>query len=54
MYKKFGYDVYRTVNKYYSSSNDTSAEDAYDMRKSLSRDPTGKTSKPTGKKIDPN
>ena len=41
MYEKFGYNVYRTVNKYYSSSNDSNAEDAYDMRKSLSRDTTG-------------
>jgi len=29
MYKKLGYDIYRTVNKYYSSSIDTSGEDAY-------------------------
>lgn len=51
MYQKFGYQVYRAVNKYYSSSNDSNAEDAYDMRKSLKRDTTGETSKPTGKKI---
>ena len=41
MYEKFGYKIYRTVNKYYSSAHDSSGEDAYDMRKSLSRDPTG-------------
>jgi N-terminal acetyltransferase B complex catalytic subunit len=41
MYEKFGYKVYRTVNKYYSSSNDSNSEDAYDMRKSLSRDTNG-------------
>jgi hypothetical protein len=29
MYRKLGYDIYRTVNKYYSSSLDTSGEDAY-------------------------
>jgi N-terminal acetyltransferase B complex catalytic subunit len=51
MYEKFGYQVYRAVNKYYSSSSDSNAEDAYDMRKSLKRDTTGETSKPTGKKI---
>lgn len=29
MYRKLGYDIYRTVNKYYSSSLDESGEDAY-------------------------
>lgn len=29
MYRKLGYDIYRTVNKYYSSSMDHSGEDAY-------------------------
>lgn len=29
MYKKLGYDVYRIVNKYYSSSNESTGEDAY-------------------------
>jgi N-terminal acetyltransferase B complex catalytic subunit len=29
MYRKLGYDIYRTVNKYYSSSIDHSGEDAY-------------------------
>ena len=29
MYRNFGYDIYRTVNKYYSSSVDNSGEDAY-------------------------
>ena len=60
MYRKLGYDIYRTVNKYYSSSLDHSGEDAYgkfwtytDMRKSLSRDPTKETSKPSGKRIEP-
>merc|ERR1712212_21746 len=37
MYKKFGYEVYRTVLDYYSSGQD-SEEDAYDIRKALSRD----------------
>jgi len=35
MYKKLGYVVYRTVLEYYSGDPD---EDAYDMRKALSRD----------------
>lgn len=35
MYKKLGYIVYRTVLEYYSGDPD---EDAYDMRKALSRD----------------
>ena len=29
MYKKLGYNIHRTVNKYYSSSSDESGEDAY-------------------------
>jgi len=35
MYKRLGYIVYRTVLDYYSGDPD---EDAYDMRKALSRD----------------
>lgn len=35
MYKKLGYVIYRTVLEYYSGDPD---EDAYDMRKALSRD----------------
>jgi len=37
MYKTFGYVIYRRVLDYYSGE-----EDAYDMRKSLSRDPDKK------------
>ncbi|CAG8546745.1 6581_t:CDS:2 [Ambispora leptoticha] len=37
MYKKFGYTVYRRVLGYYYSSGDNE-EDAFDMRKPLSRD----------------
>lgn len=51
MYRKLGYDIYQTVDKYYSADGDQPAEDAYDMRKSMKRDITGETSKPTGKKI---
>ena len=29
MYRKLGYNIYRTVNKYYSSSLDETGEDAY-------------------------
>lgn len=35
MYNNLGYSVYRTVLEYYSGEVD---EDAYDMRKALSRD----------------
>ena len=35
MYKNLGYSVYRTVLEYYSGEVD---EDAYDMRKALSKD----------------
>ncbi|KAF4071029.1 hypothetical protein AMELA_G00280220 [Ameiurus melas] len=38
MYKQLGYSVYRTVIEYYSASNGEPDEDAYDMRKVLSRD----------------
>ncbi|MGH0123280.1 UNVERIFIED_CONTAM: hypothetical protein FKN15_021020 [Acipenser sinensis] len=38
MYKQLGYSVYRTVMEYYSASNGEPDEDAYDMRKALSRD----------------
>ncbi|KAL1766293.1 N-alpha-acetyltransferase 20 [Sigmodon hispidus] len=38
MYKQLGYSVYRTVIEYYSASNGELDEDAYDMRKALSRD----------------
>ena len=46
MYHNFGYRVYRTVLGYYQSTtgagtskHKTTSEDAYDMRKSLPRDP---------------
>ena len=29
MYRKLGYEIYRTVNKYYSTSGEQDAEDAY-------------------------
>ncbi len=41
MYSKMGYTVYREVIGYYSGE-----ENAYDMRKPLSRDPEGKSAIP--------
>ncbi|KAL8973170.1 MAG: hypothetical protein Q9183_000133 [Haloplaca sp. 2 TL-2023] len=40
MYRKMGYSVYRRVLGYYSDNptGDADSEDAFDMRKSLSRD----------------
>lgn len=35
MYTQLGYIIYRTILEYYSGDPD---EDAYDMRKALSRD----------------
>lgn len=35
MYEKFGYSIYRRVLDYYAGLN---PEDAYDMRKALTRD----------------
>lgn len=35
MYRKFGYSVFRRVTGYYTGTDE---EDAYDMRKPLSRD----------------
>ena len=44
MYKKMGYVVYRTVLGYYSAGKNDPAEDAYDMRKPLSKDKERKKS----------
>ena len=41
MYKKLGYSIYRQVIGYYSGE-----EDAFDMRKALSRDADGKSCVP--------
>lgn len=43
MYKALGYTIYRTVLNYYSGHGEDNDEDAYDMRKALSRDPGGKS-----------
>jgi N-terminal acetyltransferase B complex catalytic subunit len=53
MYKKFGYVIYQTINKYYSSDGIQPAEDAYDMRKSLKRDVKKECAVETGKTIEP-
>ena len=41
MYEKLGHSIYRQVIGYYSGE-----EDAFDMRKALSRDPEGKSCVP--------
>lgn len=43
MYKALGYVVYRTIQDYYTGPPD---EDAYDMRKALSRDVEKRSEKP--------
>jgi len=48
MYKKFGYVAYRQVLGYYSGE-----EDAFDMRKALSRDPGKKSMIPLPKPVPP-
>eukprot|EP00041_Stephanoeca_diplocostata_P007960 m.113996 g.113996 ORF g.113996 m.113996 type:complete len:177 (-) comp17113_c0_seq1:162-692(-) len=53
MYEKMGYVVYRTVLGYYSSGADEDGEDAFDMRKALSRDPDKKSMVPLGRDVHP-
>ena len=50
MYEKLGYSVYRRVLEYYSGDPD---EDAFDMRKALSRDPEGKSVVPLKNPVRP-
>ncbi|XP_062523482.1 N-alpha-acetyltransferase 20-like [Corticium candelabrum] len=50
MYEKLGYIVYRRVLEYYSG---TKSEDAYDMRKALSRDVERKSVIPLKEPISP-
>lgn len=54
MYERMGYNIYRIIDKYYSEDTNQPAEDAYDMRKSMPKDVSKETSKPTGKTIKPN
>eukprot|EP00045_Choanoeca_perplexa_P003191 m.29030 g.29030 ORF g.29030 m.29030 type:complete len:177 (-) comp11916_c0_seq1:2-532(-) len=50
LYHRLGYEIFRTVNQYYSGEH---PEDAYDMRKSLSRDPTKELMQPSGRTVEP-
>ncbi|KAF8504056.1 acyl-CoA N-acyltransferase [Hysterangium stoloniferum] len=53
MYEGFGYSVYRRVKEYYSSlgPEEIDDEDAFDMRKPLSRDVARRSVRPNGKSI---
>lgn len=53
MYKHFGYNIYQTIQNYYSSDGIQPAENGYDMRKSMARDKDKILSQPTGKTILP-
>lgn len=53
LYKGLGYSVYRKVLDYYSddpTNSSKNGEDAYDMRKGLSRDVEGKHTRADGEK----
>lgn len=52
MYERLGYTVYRTVLEYYSSG-DSPDEDAFDMRKALSRDVHGQSVVPLAHPVRP-
>ena len=54
MYKALGYVVYRIVKGYYSGNKPGSNENAYDMRKSLPRDPNKECMVTDKKEIEPN
>ena len=51
MYKQLGYVIYRRVLGYYEETVDQKKEDAFDMRKSLSKDPERKCMIPLEKPI---
>ncbi|OCH85571.1 N-acetyltransferase [Obba rivulosa] len=55
MYEGFGYSVYRRVREYYGSlgkgRNAKDEEDAFDMRKPLSRDPLRRSVRTNGREI---
>mmetsp|Transcript_24205 Transcript_24205/g.63207 ORF Transcript_24205/g.63207 Transcript_24205/m.63207 type:complete len:184 (+) Transcript_24205:80-631(+) len=53
MYQKFGYEIYRTVLKYYTGDAEEENEDAFDMRKALARDPKKESMVPLGRDIHP-
>ncbi|KAG8935389.1 N-terminal acetyltransferase [Tulasnella sp. 419] len=55
MYEKMGYSVYRRVMEYYGrlgpDKGSKDEEDAFDMRKPLSRDPERKSIRPNGRDV---
>ncbi|KAG8769637.1 N-terminal acetyltransferase [Serendipita sp. 411] len=55
MYERMGYSVFRTVKEYYGSlgpgDGSGQAENAYDMRKPLSRDPHRKSVRANGRDV---
>ncbi|KAG8833383.1 N-terminal acetyltransferase [Serendipita sp. 399] len=55
MYERMGYSVYRTVKEYYGSlgpgDGTGTSENAYDMRKPLSRDPQRKSVRANGRDV---
>ena len=51
--KNKGYVVYRRVLEYYSGSSTEAAEDAFDMRKALTKDPEKKSMVPLKEPITP-
>ena len=54
LYTKLGYNVYRRVLNYYGSSGkDGMEEDAFDMRKSMTRDELKETMVPLKKPVKP-
>ncbi|KAJ9052885.1 N-alpha-acetyltransferase 20 [Entomophthora muscae] len=55
MYQQMGYTTYRQVLGYYSSCNeeDSNSEDAFDMRKALSRDVDKESVIPLGRPVYP-
>ena len=53
MYKSLGYSLYRRVIDYYSGDQRNKSEDAWDMRKSMSRDIDKELMKPLDHAIQP-
>ncbi|KAF8646948.1 hypothetical protein AX16_007040 [Volvariella volvacea WC 439] len=55
MYEKMGYSVYRRVKEYYGNlgmgKGGRDEEDAFDMRKPLSRDSTRRSIRPNGREV---
>lgn len=47
MYERMGYRIYRRVLQYYTGPD----EDAFDMRKALSRDPGRRSMEPRGSPV---